>query len=413
MSPHLERARLLLQQSRPAEAEREAMQSLAARPDDPYALSLLALSRIDQCKNAEALQAAEAAVGLAPDGGYQHYIHALVLHRLDREKDSREAIAEAIRINPGDASYFSLLSSIEYARRNWPAALEAAEQALALSPEHVRAANLRAMALVQLGRKEEAMQTVDYALRRAPEDALSHANQGWNCLHRNDPRQAQEHFREALRLDPSLDYARQGMLEALKARNPVYRAMLAYFLWIGRLSRKLQWLFIIVVYFTVRFAFGLASTQPRLRWVLWPLLVLFYAFIYLSWTSMPMFNLLLRLDRFGRHVLSREQRIASNWFALPLGLALLSLAWWALGGREEAVICAAVFALLSVCVAATFNRRGRSRHILMAASAILALTATGALGLLHLGSAAGLSLLLFFLYGFLGFTLLANFVRDR
>lgn len=413
MSAHLERARLLLQQSRPAEAEREAMQSLAVRPDDPQAHSLLALCRIQQRKGPEALQSAEAAVGLAPDHSFHHYVHALVLHRLDREKDARAAAEQAIRLNPADADYFALLSSIELSRRDWTAALQAAEQALALSPEHVRAANLRAMALVQLGRKTEAMQTVDYALRREPESALSHANQGWNCLHRNDPRQAQEHFREALRLDPGLDYARQGMLEALKARNPVYRAMLAYFLWIGRQSRKLQWIFIIAVYFTMRATFNLAGTEPQLKWVLWPVLIVIYSFIYLSWTSVPMFNLLLRFDRFGRHVLSREQRIASNWFALFLGAALLSLVWWALGGQTEALVCAVVFAMLSVCSAATFNRRGRSRLILTAAFAILALAGAGALGLLHFGASAGFSLLLFFFYGFLAFTILANVVRNR
>ena len=42
--------------------------------------------------------------------------------------------------------------------------------------------------------------------------------------------------------------------------------------------------------------------------MLWPLLILFYAFIYLSWTAMPMFNLLLRFNRFGRHILTKDQR---------------------------------------------------------------------------------------------------------
>ena len=92
-----------------------------------------------------------------------HYVHAVALHRLDRDDDARRAIGEALRLNPEDEDLFSLLASIELARRNWPAALEAAEQALALNPEHVNAANLRAMALVRLGRKAEATATVDFA----------------------------------------------------------------------------------------------------------------------------------------------------------------------------------------------------------------------------------------------------------
>jgi tetratricopeptide (TPR) repeat protein len=242
MSAHLDRARLLLAQSRPADAERESMLALAAQPDDPEALAFLALSQIEQGRGEEALEAARDAVGLAPQEAFLHYVHAHVLRNMDRIDDAFRSAQEAIRLDPADADCFALLSSIELSRNRWPAALEAAEQALALNAEHVGAANLRAMALVRLGRKAEAMESVDYALDRAPEDAFSHANQGWNYLHQNRPHQAQEHFREALRLEPNLDYAREGRLEALKARNPIYRIMLAYFLWLGRQSMRFQWL---------------------------------------------------------------------------------------------------------------------------------------------------------------------------
>jgi tetratricopeptide (TPR) repeat protein len=182
-------------------------------------------------------------------------------------EDAYRAVQEALRLDPADADSFALLSSIELARNRWLAALEAAEQALALNAEHVGAANLRAMALVRLGRKAEAMESVDYALGRAPDNAFSHANQGWNRLHQNDPLKAQEHFREALRLDPNLDYAREGMLEALKARNPVYRIMLAYFLWLGRQSSRFQWAFIIGIFFGGRVARSLSISQPALNWL--------------------------------------------------------------------------------------------------------------------------------------------------
>ena len=36
----------------------------------------------------------------------------------------------------------------------------------------------------------------------------------------------------------TLDWARVGMIEALKARNPVYRLLLLYFLWMSRLARR-------------------------------------------------------------------------------------------------------------------------------------------------------------------------------
>ncbi|MEO6567380.1 MAG: tetratricopeptide repeat protein [Opitutaceae bacterium] len=413
MSVHLARARLLLAQSRPADAEKETLLALAQEPDDPGALALLALSRTDQQKYDAALAAARTAVGLAPDDAYLHYVHGFVLHRLDQNNEAVRAAQAALRLAPDEADYFSLLATIELSRRNWSLALTASEQALALNPEHVHASNLRAMALVRLGRKEEATATVDHALHRAPENAFSHANQGWNCLHRNDPARAQEHFQEALRLDPTLDYAREGMLEALKARNPIYRGMLAYFLWMGALSGKLQWAFILGTFFGVRIIREQAQKQPQLGVVLWPLLILFYAFIYLSWTAMPMFNLLLRFNRFGRHILSRDQRTATNWFGAFFLGALAMLGWWVATRDDLPLLLMIVLTVLSLCISATFARNGRARKILGIATAVLASIGTGGIVLLAIGIEAGSLFVSAFGFGFLGFQILANTVRGN
>jgi tetratricopeptide (TPR) repeat protein len=413
MSAHLERAQLLLAQSRAADAEQESLLALAAQPENPQALAVLALSRIEQDKRELALDAARDAIGLAPDSPYLHYVHAHVLHRMDRADEAFRSVQEALRLDPTDPDYFALLASIELSRRRWPAALEASEQALALNAEHVGATNLRAMALVRLGRKAEAMKTVDFALHRAPDDAFSHANQGWNFLHQNDPKKAQEHFREALRLQPDLEYAREGMLEALKARNPIYRTMLAYFLWLGRQSSRFQWGFVIGIYFGSRMARTLSDSQPQLKWLWWPLFGLFYAFVYLSWTSQPMFNLMLRFDRFGRHVLSSDQRLGANCFGAVLGLALICLVAWLGFDSTVGFFGTLVLLVLSICVAATFGKQGRNRMILAACTAALAVVAMAG-GLMTLdGNANGASLVSAFAMGFIGFQILANVLQTR
>lgn len=410
MSAHIERAQILLQQSRPADAERELMLALAQAPDHPLAHAYLALSRVDQGKIKEAADAARAAVGYAPDVAFFHYVLGVVLHRGDREDEARREVEEAIRLDPDEENHFALLASIHLARRDWAAALEAAERGLALNPEDVGCANLRSMALVRLGRKDEAMETVEYALGREPDNALSHANQGWNCLHRNDPRRAQDHFREALRLNPELEYARRGMLEALKARNPIYRGMLAYFLWMARLSGKLQAAFVIGTFFGVSYVRGLASQKPELGKFLWPLVVAFYAFIYLSWTAGLMFNLLLRFDRFGRFVLSSDERHATNWFGLCLAFVVGNLAWWA-SGDDLGMIGAIVGAGLSICVSITFGRTGKARLGFGLGSGLLALLGLGGMALVWGGSATGLTALSAFGVGFLALQIAANFVH--
>lgn len=369
MIAHLERAQLLLQQGRPADAEREAGLAVAQAPDHPRGHLLLSISRIEQKKNALALVAARTALGLAPDAPECHYVHALALHRSENNQEALTALQAAIRLAPENEEYFTLLAAIHLNLRDWSAALAAAEQALALNPEHTEAANFRAMALVRLGRKDEALTTVDAALERDPESAFSHANKGWTCLHRNDPARAQEHFREALRLDPNLDYARDGMLEALKARNWIYRGMLTYFLWMSRQKGWMQAAVIVLFVVVTALLGGLALHHP----LAWIPLILAYAFVYLTWTSAPMFNLFLLLDRFGRHVLTRDMKVGACWFGGTVAAAGLAATAALFVAHGLPWLIAALFLVaLSINVAITFGRTGWNRLIFAGLAVVLA-----------------------------------------
>lgn len=409
MSVHLERARLLLAQSRPADAEREALAALALDPANPNALAVLALSRVDQRKPDAALEAATEAVGIAPDHAYFHYVHAFVLHQSHDQRKAFVAVQEALRLDPHDADLFSLLAAIEIARNRWTEALAASEQALAINAEHVEAANFRAMALIGLGRKDEAMQTVDFALQREPDNAMSHSNQGWNCLHKNDPKAAQVHFREALRLAPELDHARTGLLEALKARNPVYRGMLAYFMWIGRQSTKFQWAFVIGSFFLFRIVNALPNLHPGF----WVLVGLAYLFFYLSWTAVPMFNLLLRLDRFGRYVLTEDQRMGSTWFGLTLLASIGCFVASIFASADWPLVAGFMLLVLTICVAATFLNTGKSRLILGVATLALAALGGYSCYLYHHGPEDALTYTYigYFGQGFLAFQIGSMFLR--
>lgn len=412
MSAHLQRARLLLAQSRPADAERELLPALASSPGNPEVHAVLALCRLRLERPADALEPATTAIGLAPDWSFPHYVHAIVLRDLGKHKAALDAVAEAIRIDPDEANHFTLQASIHLQRDDWSAALASADAALALDPEDNDAANLRAMALVRLGRKDEAVHTVDGNLSRNPNDAFSHANQGWNALHRNDPRRAQEHFREALRLDASLDYARQGLLEALKARNPIYRGMLAYFLWMGRMSQKIQWAFIIGVVFGNKIVRNLAASNPGLVVVVIPLQVLFYGFIYLSWTSVPLFNFTLLFDRFGRQVLTRRERAGALVFGASFLLVIAALAWWATGGAEG-LLATQVAAYISAFVATTTLATGYRAWLFGIATAMLASFGLIGLCLLLSGNENGLVPLSLFFLSSLGFMLCALFLKAK
>lgn len=356
MNANLERGLLLYQQSRYELAEDQLRQALAADPHDAHAHALLALCLNARERFKEATEAARQAIHLAPDFSFAHYAHARVLHDRNHFPEARAAIEEAIRLDSTDADYFSLLAAVHFDEKRWQDAANTAEQGLQFDPEHVGCTNLRAMAMVKLGRKAEAGATIDAALAKNPDNAVTHANQGWTLLERGDPKKALEHFREALRLDPENEWARHGIVEALKARNLLYALMLRYFLWMSKLSHNAQWGIIIGGYIGNRILGGMARSNPEFApWIL-PLRVLYVTFAVLTWTAYPMFNLMLRLNRFGRLALTPEQTVESNWVGASFFLALVSLGGCvAMGFGSPWLMSLAVFGLLLMPLSGLFR----------------------------------------------------------
>jgi hypothetical protein len=168
--------------------------------------------------------------------------------------------------------------------------------------------------------------------------------------------------------------ATQSALEALKARNPVYAVMLRYFLWMSKLSRQAQWGVIIGGYFINRMLTQAAAGDPELAPWLLPFRILFVVFVLLTWTAEPLFNLVLRLDRFGRLALSREQVVESNWIGGAILLGLLSLgACFVWGFDSPFLLAAMVFGFLIIPLAGTFNTpAGWPRKTMVTYSAVLA-----------------------------------------
>jgi tetratricopeptide (TPR) repeat protein len=363
---HQQRGWLLAQQGRHELAEREFRQALAQDPHDAETHALLALVLAEQDdRRAEALDEARAAIGLAPDEPFPHYVEARVHLEAERWEPAQRAAEEAIRIDPYDPGSHAALAVSHAGRRRWKETLAAADEALALDPNHSGAANLRATALVHLGRRDEAGATLQGALARDPENATTHANQGWALLHAGDRAGALRHFREALRLDPRDGWAREGLAEAMKARNPLYAGMLRYFLWMDRLPGRTRWMVILGGYFGFRLARGVADANPRLAPWLLPLMIAYGAFVLLTWTAPQIFNAVLLASRDGRYVLSPEQRRSGAWVAAGALAAVGFTAAMLAGAPGWTGLGALLFAGLLIPLAATFRGpRGRPTKVM-------------------------------------------------
>ncbi|MFD2787058.1 tetratricopeptide repeat protein [Hymenobacter rubripertinctus] len=307
----ISRVQLLLQHKRPQEAEQEARRQLRDDPENGFLHALLALALTEQDQLPEAQQAAQRAVHLDPENSFGFYVLSAVLQRRHELPAALAAIEEALALDPEDADYQHVLGLIRFQQGQLHGALRAAEAGLQADPTHVDCLGLRARCLARLGRRPEAAADLNEALRHNPTDAGTHADLGWVALERGRAKEAATHFREALRLNPTSDYAREGLVSSLKARFWLYNWFYRFMVWTQTLSPGMrQGLFVGL--------FVLSHFVPGL-------LPLYLVLVYMSWFAEPLFNSLLRLNRYGRFALSEEDTHFSNQFLALLlsGGALL------------------------------------------------------------------------------------------
>ncbi|MDJ0365123.1 tetratricopeptide repeat protein [Hymenobacter sp. H14-R3] len=307
-SDWLARAQLLMQQSRPDQAASELRRHLTRDPHEPVAHALLAVCLLDEeAQLPTAQQEAELAIHLAPEYDFAFYALALVQHRQHRLKEAMAAINQALALDPTDANYHHLLGSLRLQSGQLPAALQAARTGLSFDSEHAGLHSLEARTLARQGHGAAASAAARAALGHGAESSSVQAQAGWVALETNRPAEALENFREALRLDPTSEFARQGLVEALKARHWVYRTFMRFMYWVSSLGARLRLgLFI--------GAYAVAHFVPVL-------LPVYLVFAYLSWFKDALFNSLLRVNRYGRYALSPAQTLHSTHFLALLGLA--------------------------------------------------------------------------------------------
>lgn len=381
MPTSLDHARVWLAQGRADLAEPALRRALSEDPDDALAHGLLGLCLVKLERMPDAVEQAQEAIRCAPDQPIGHYVLAVASLQRGDVARARRAIDEALRIEPADADAWTVLASLELRERRWRAALAAADRALRLDAEHLGGANVRAIALQQLGRGGEADSQIASALGQDPEDATTHVNAGWRCLTQGRPDDASRHFLEALRIEPGHDLARRGVLEALKARNRFYRAMLSWFLWLGRQSKRTVWIVVVAIFLVPKLLRGLAKTNPTLEPLLTPVIFLVILFVYMTWILDPLFEASLLLHPLGRHALAPDERRraigVTACLAAGLLAGLLALVWLPVLGSVALV--ALLFVIpLSACLSVEGVRRKRIAGWALAAIAVFGvLSVTG------------------------------------
>jgi Tfp pilus assembly protein PilF len=411
MNVHLERGKLLLAQNRLKEAEEELKQALGQTPDDGYTMAWLAECYLSGKDFSKALELSERAMSLSPNHPFLQYTLARAYFYNQRIRQARNTIREALQQNPADPDFFLLLAHVAFYEEKWKEALETAEQGLELEPENVKLVNLRSQTLIKLNRKSEAADTADYALHKAPDNTYSHANRGWVAVEQGQYREAQLHFREALRLDPTNDFARSGLKESIKGTNFFYRGILKYFLWMAKMNERNRWAFIIGAYILYRLLIALAENVPSLAPLLYPLIGLYILFALSSWIAVPISNLFLRLHPIGKYALTEDEQRGSNVAGGLLGLGLLSLLGYLISGAGQLLFLGIVLVLLLIPAGGTFTVSAGTKARRSLAIYSLALGAVGITGALL--PSLGSWLIIAFAIGIFAYAWVANYLIGR
>jgi hypothetical protein len=163
------------------------------------------------------------------------------------------------------------------------------------------------------------------------ETAASLTNLGWAALERGEHQAGIQFFRRALRLRPDHARARSGVVEALKARHPLYRGLLAAFFWMSHFPPATQMGMMVGAFLALRVITTLAAYNSEWAPFLWPVLIVMLGLLILSGLASPLFDVILRVDPLGRDALSDDQRRGANLLLLNLALplAVLFLSIWA------------------------------------------------------------------------------------
>lgn len=319
LPPQIMRGLQLKDLGRYADAESAFKEALAQEPNDAFALHQLAACQFHQAKRErEALVTIDSAIAIEPNDADHHVLRSYILSHLDRPKDGLLAARTALGLEPTHTGAFTAEAQVHLLTEQWPLAEASARQALALDADNSAAANQLAQALRLQNKLGENAAHLAGMLARDPENPFTHSNAGWAALQRGERREAETHFREALRLDPDFEPARDGLLTSFRARSPIYRTYLRYCFFMQRLSAKSRWAVILGLFLGVQYAKsvpgGFIITAFYMLFVLW------------VWVAKPFGNFFLLFDSFARYALrpAEKREAVAVGGGLLAGLAILA-----------------------------------------------------------------------------------------
>lgn len=345
-------------------------------------LALRALVRRALHDPSAALAMSGRAVTLDRNSSFAHWVYGAQLESDGQFDDAERAARRALELDSGNVDAAALMAQLAIRAGRHAEAVAIAEHGLEIDPSHEPCLSLRAYGLRFSEQGAGTHAAFESLLSAYPLSGFGRAGLGWSSLDRGDVDGAREHFEQALALDPTAEWARDGLIEATKAGNPIYRRILRLFLWFGRVDNRTRWSIIIGGIVGYQLLSGLIDAVPLLALVAIPLMLGWIGFILLSWTWRPLSDFVLMMDVEGRRLVTAERRTAAVCVGVT-SFAAVSLAGLALlAGSGRLGTGALVTGFLLIPLSGVFNApKGWPRKVMAAYTAgVTALIGVGLFG---------------------------------
>ena len=184
---------------------------LAARPDDPDALSRSAVALFQLGDPAGAEERLRKAVERAPDHAEAFGNLGIVLRARGRSEEAESAYARAVAIEPGNANALFNLGIAKHGAGKLAEAEAAYRKALEVRPGWAEALNNLGNVLRDAGKLEDALAVLERASAAAPNEAQTHYNRGCVLQELKRADEATTAFDRAVEIAPDLAEAHNNL----------------------------------------------------------------------------------------------------------------------------------------------------------------------------------------------------------
>lgn len=297
----------LIQNSRFDLAEQKVWQALSQTPDDEVLYGLLGDIYLHKKNAHKALEYVNKGIGINPEYDVLYSIKARAYIQLDDYANAENAILKSLELDNEYAYYYGVLSVIYINQKRWNDAEVTARRGLEYDAEEQNCNNMLSIALRKLGRPDESFQRLQHQLAQDPNDEYNQTAMAYHYLSQKEVEKAKEHFAVALQSDPNNEYVREGMLSAVRQSNFLYRKLIEFSEWQEQFSGGKRWIFFVGIYIVV-----------RLVPVLLPLYILF---IFWTWFTPPLVDVIIYFDKYARHL---NSDLALKLTRINIGLLLAS-----------------------------------------------------------------------------------------